>query len=85
MKTQIFLVIKQALTEVKVTFATQLKYLSKFWRTLDMPSINFKVSLSSTPDANPRIGINNLRDATFKIADTKLYVPVSTLSPQDDN
>ena len=30
-------------------------------------------------------GINNLANATFKITDTKLYVPVVTLSTQYDN
>ena len=29
--------------------------------------------------------VNNPTDATFKIADTKLYVPVVTLSTEDDN
>ena len=30
-------------------------------------------------------GINNLTNATFRITDIKLYVPVATLSTQDDN
>ena len=29
--------------------------------------------------------INNPTDATFKITDTKLYVPVVALSREDDN
>ena len=36
--------------------------------------------------ANPVVaGINNQTNATFKITDTKLYVPVVTLSVKNDN
>ena len=38
------------------------------------------------PDADPAVtGINNPTDAAFKITDRKLYVPVVTLSAEDDN
>ena len=37
-------------------------------------------------DKNPQFSeIDNPKNATFKIADTKLYVPVVTLSTKDDN
>ena len=37
-------------------------------------------------DANPAVDeISNPTNATFKITHTKLYVPVVTLSAQDDN
>ena len=37
-------------------------------------------------DAEPAVaGINNPKNATFKIKDTKLYVPLVTLSAQGDN
>ena len=36
-------------------------------------------------DNAARLGINPPASATFKIADTKLYVPVVTLSTKDDN
>ena len=81
-----------------------LKYLSNFWRTLDIPLINCETNLiltwsdkcvltsKATRDAvlaqrgNPAISkINNPIGATFKITDTKLYVPVVTLSTKDDN
>ena len=79
-----------------------LKYLSNFWRTLDIPLINCEVSLTLTwsencvitskatresdPDADPAMaGINNATNATFKIKDTKLHVPVVTLSAENDN
>ena len=66
-----------------------LKYLSNFFRSLEMPLINCKIKLNltwkkecvlSTLDddaANPK---NN---AVFIINDTKLYVPVVTLSKED--
>ena len=39
-----------------------------------------------TQGDNPeRPAINTPRNATFKISDTKFYVPVVTLSIQDDN
>ena len=34
---------------------------------------------------NPLLGINAPINATFKVKDIKLYVPVVTLSTQDDN
>ena len=58
-----------------------LKYLSNFWRTLEMPLINCEVNLilacSSTCVITSSTGAG-----TFKITDTKLYVPVVTLSTQ---
>ena len=37
-------------------------------------------------DANPAVAVaNNPESPTFKITDTKLYVPVVTLSAEDDN
>ena len=79
-----------------------LKYLSNFWRTVDIPLINCEVSLTlawsencvitskatreADPDADPAVAeINNPTNATFKIKDTKLYVPVDTLSAENDN
>ena len=34
---------------------------------------------------NSVVGINHLTNATFRITNTKLYVPVVTLSTEDDN
>ena len=59
-----------------------LKYLSNFWRSLEMPLINCKVYLE----------LNWIEDcifssagdtAKFTITDTKLYVPIVTLSTKD--
>ena len=61
-----------------------LKYLSNFWRTLEIPFINCEVSLILTWSST--CVITNSTDAgTFAITDTKLYVPVITLSTQDNS
>ena len=45
-----------------------------------------KATRGANPDVNPAIAaVNNPANATFKITDTKLYVPVVTLSTKDDN
>ena len=45
-----------------------------------------KATRQADPDANPAVVvINNPTDSTFEIKDTKLYVPVVTLSTQRDN
>ena len=63
-----------------------LKYISNFWRTLEMPLINCEVNLIFTWSSTCVIvatGIPN-QTATFTITDTKLYVPVVTLSTQEN-
>ena len=66
-----------------VEIIVPLKYLSNFWRTLEMPLINCEVNLFSM--------VINLcsycywySKPTFAITDTKLYVPVVTLSTQEN-
>ena len=51
-----------------------------------MPLINYEVILILTWSANCVIIYTNVanRNATFKITETKLYVPVVTLSTQDN-
>ena len=63
-----------------------LKYLSNFWRTLEMPLINCEVNLILTWSANCVIIYTNVanQNPTFEITETKLYVPVVTLSTQDN-
>ena len=61
-----------------------LKYLSNFWRTLEMPLINCEVNLILTWSATCAI-TNSTGPGTFAIIDTKLYVPVITLSTQDNS
>ena len=72
----------------KVEIIVSLKYLSNFCRTLEMPLIRCEINLiftwsaicvtsSGTAAAN--------QAATFAITDTKLYVPVATLSIKDNS
>ena len=63
-----------------------LKHLSNFWRTLEMPSINFEFCLILTRSANCVIVYTNVANqgATFKITETNLYAPAVTLSTQDN-
>ena len=44
-----------------------------------------KATIDADPDANPAVAaIDNPTNAAFKITDTKLYVPVVTLSIEND-
>ena len=63
-----------------------LKYWSNFWRTLEMPLINCEINLILTCSTNCVIvyTIVGNQGATFAITETKLYVPVVTLSTQDN-
>ena len=48
--------------------------------------ITSKATRDADPDADPAVaGINNPTNVVFKITDCKLYVPVVTLSAEDDN
>ena len=55
-----------------------LKYLSNFWRTLEMPLVNFILAWPSIC-----VFTNSTSAGTFAATDTKLYVPVVTLLTQD--
>ena len=62
-----------------------LKYLSNFWRALEMPLINCEINLILTWSANCVISSAAVNQATtFAITDTKLYVSVVTLSTDDN-
>ena len=77
------------------------KYLSNFWRTVDIPIINYETFLTLTwsekwaltdiikqaANSNADLAIpaiNAPKNATFQIKDTRLYVPVVTLSTEHD-
>ena len=60
-----------------------LKYLSSFWRTLEMPLINCEVNLILTWSKDCVI-TDSTCAGKFKITETKLYVPVVALSTQDN-
>ena len=57
----------------------QLKYLSNFWRSLEMLLINCKIHLELNWIENC-ILFNAGDSAKFKITDAKLHVPTVTLS-----
>ena len=63
-----------------------LKYLSNFWRTIEMPLINCEVNLILNWSASCLIVNTNVanQNATFRITEAKLYVPVVTLWTQDN-
>ena len=69
-------------TKNGVKIAVPLKYLSNFWRSLEMPLINCKVELSLK--WYERCLLTAATTATFKITDAKLYVPIVTLSAEDN-
>ena len=65
-----------------IKIMVQLKWLSNFWRTLEMPLINCEINLILTWSENcVRVSTDVAnQNATFAINDTKLYFPVVTLS-----
>ena len=69
-----------------VEIMVPLKYLSNFWRTLEMPLINCEVNLILTWSSTCVLIAtgNQNQNTTFAITDTKLYVPVVTLSTQEN-
>ena len=71
---------------INVEIMVPLKYLSNFWRTLEMPLINCEVELILNWSANCVIIYTNVNNQvpTFTITETNLYVPVVTLSTQDN-
>ena len=63
-----------------------LKYFSNFWRSLERPLINCEVNLILTWSADCVIIYTDVANQipTFAITETNLYVPVVTLSTQDN-
>ena len=66
-----------------VKIIVPLKYISNFWRSLEMPLINCKVELSLEWYENCILSSAGTA-AIFTITDTKLYVPVVTLKTEDN-
>ena len=82
----------------EIELAIPLKYLSNFWRALNIPLISCEVSLElkwnkncvitsleeRQVDAGPPVVRDNApTDATLAKNDCKLYIPVVTLSKED--
>ena len=61
-----------------VKIAVPLKYLSNFWRSLEMPLINCKIHLELNWSKDCVMSI--IAATTFKITNTKLHLPIVTLS-----
>ena len=65
----------------KAKIAVPLKYLSNFWRSLEMPLIYCKIELSSTWIENCVLsGGENINNTG---GDAKLYVSILTLSTEN--
>ena len=80
-------------TKNGIKIAVPLKYLSNFWRSLEMSLINCRVKLSlrwiekcvlTTAAIGANANATGADSVTFKITDAKTYVPFVTLSAQDN-
>ena len=67
---------------LNVKVVVPLKYLSNFFRSLEMPLTNCKIKLNLT--WKKCLLSSNDGNAVFIINDTKLCVPVVTLSKEDN-
>ena len=80
--------------------AVSLRHLSNFGKVLDIPLINCEASLALSwsgtcvitslektveSGRNPVLYDDSPTNAIFKITDCKLYVPIVTLSAENDN
>ena len=68
---------------LNVKVVVPLKYLSKFFRSLEMPLINCKIKLNLTWKKECVLS-TGAGEAVFIVNDTKLDVPVVTLSKEDN-
>ena len=71
------------ITKRSVKVAIPLKYLSNFFRSLEMPLINCKIKLNLTWKKECVLS-TDAGAAVFIINDTKMYVPVVSLSKEDN-
>ena len=76
-------VVANNIARINVKVAVPLKYLSNFFRSLEMPLINCKIKLNLTWKKECVLSADG-GNAVFIINDTKLYVPVVTLSKEDN-
>ena len=71
-----------------VKLVVPLKYVSNFFRSLEMPLVNCKIDLELTRTKHSLICSSDAAANTvvsFKITETKLYVPIVTLSTKDNS
>ena len=76
-------VLNDNITKRSVKAVVPLKYLSNFFRSLEMPLINCKVKLNLTWKKECILS-TDAGNGVFIINDTKMYVPVVTLSKEDN-
>ena len=71
------------IVKLNVKVVVPLKYLRNFFRSLELPLINCKIKLNLTWKKECVLS-TDAGDAVFIINDTRLYVPVVTLSKEDN-
>ena len=76
-------VVTNCVVKRNLKIVVPLKYLSNFFRSLEMPLINCKIKLNLTWKKECVLSTDGA-NAVFIINDTKLYVPVVTLSKEDN-
>ena len=76
-------VVADNIAKRSVKVVVPLKCLSNFFRSLEMPLINCKIKLNLTWKKECVLSTDAC-DAVFIINDTKMYVPVVTLSKEDN-
>ena len=73
---------RSSVPTLNVEVTIPVKYISNFWRSLDLPLINCEIELEK--DCVLIQHYNNIAGVNFVITSTKLYVPVVTLSINDN-
>ena len=68
----------------EVEIMLPLKYLSNFWRTMEMPLINCESNLNLTWSVNRVIVYTNVSNQGVTFTITERYVPVVILSTEDN-
>ena len=76
-------VVADNIAKRSVKVVVSLKYLSNFFRSLEMPLINCKIKLNLTWKKECVLS-TDAGNTVFIINDTKMYVPVVTLSKEDN-
>ena len=76
-------VVADNIAKRSVKVVVPFKYLSNFFRSLEMPLINWKIKLNLTWKKEYVLS-NQDGAAVFIINDTKMYVPFVTLSKEDN-
>ena len=76
-------VVANNIARINVKVVVPLKYLSNFFRSVEMPLINCKIKLNLTWKKECVLSTDD-GNALFIINDTKMYVPVVTLSKENN-